>query len=200
MKKLWIVGLTLATALAIAPAGRADSFYFTLSNGLTGGGVITGNSVGNGEYAITGGSVTIDGMSATIIEDPYSPSVAYDDLSAGGIIGDVQPSTDSNWFSYDNILTPNTSPYLLGYGILFQLSDGAVLEIFGYDGADYWNEFYDGEWAANAGVSPYGLPVTIEPEVNPVPEPAPLLMLGTGLLILAGLLFRKAKPGVVPGA
>jgi len=79
------------------------------------------------------------------------------------------------------------------------LSNGEVLNIFydnygdAYNGDYLWNEF-------NTSGHPLiqnaegGDPININIYT---PEPSSLMLLGTGLLCMAGLLFWKAKPSMV---
>jgi PEP-CTERM motif len=185
MKKYFMALLALATALAITPAALADTFDFTVSgSGLTGGGSLIGSSIGGGNYAITGGTITLDGLSAIIVPDSTpGANVMY----PGG--WNYQGSGPSYSFMYDNILPVDS----VG-GILFQLSNGELLEIWEINGIDYYNGVVNGSWIfsdyddADLG---YGEPITMD--VTATPEPSSLLLLGTGLLGLAFVAFRKVK-------
>ena len=107
MKKVLFVGLALATVLASTPAARADEFQMSLTgSGITGTGTISGPSLGGGAFNITSASMTINGLSAAIIVDPYMQAVAYDDFTTGGTITQNMPAYTDNYFSYDDILTP----------------------------------------------------------------------------------------------
>jgi hypothetical protein len=202
VNKLWFLVLASATALAMSPAAKADSFDVTLSStagpGLTASGTLSGSSLGGGAFSITGGNMTIDGMTATVIGNPYSSAVAFDDLSTGGTISLTMPSFKDDWFSFDDVLIPGTTPYVNGNGLLFLLSNGGVVEFYDYDGALSWNEFVDGAWVIDSSlpnVEAGGQVVSAN--ISTAPEASSSLLFGTGLLLLAGFLFWKARPGMV---
>jgi len=181
MKKFSLALLALALALAIAPAALADtfSFQFDANNGFVFAGQLTGTQTANpGQYLITSGTgIVTPTMACCNVTFNINPNAASDPLI---------PS----WLSYDNLLTPG-APL------------GGILDNNGLIFTDPSNTFYlnvwgngDGTfdaWLLNdSGGSRIGQPLSGTFYITP--EPGSLFLLGTGLLGLAIMLFRKAKP------
>jgi hypothetical protein len=178
MKKLSLALLALAAAFAITPAALADSFIFSAGgSGWNVVGRLDGNSLGSGVFDITGGSyIEINGQSALLVGNP-TPGALY---NLGGFV------------NYDDRLTPAGAPSVTNGGLLFKLENGDYVNIWSV-GDQLFFDTYDpttGQWLNN-GMD--GLPATSS-DVTPTPEPGSLFLLGTGLLGLAVILFRKAKP------
>jgi hypothetical protein len=186
MKKFALVLLALATALAITPAALADNFSFTFSasDGAVLAGELTGTSISNGIFAITGGSATFSnapgGMNGlySLVPNPNSP------LPDFGL--NQEPGA---YFYYDDLLKPwaPAGEILDQFGLFVFASavNGTSINMWG-NGAgqpDSW-------WAADA----QGYRDSGDGRMTVTPEPGSLFLLGTGLLGLAVILFRKAKP------
>lgn len=206
MKKLWIVSLALAAALAISPAAKADSFTFTLSGtGLSGTGVVTGSGSG-GVFSLTGGTVVVNGIAGSLIPVAATTSgTVHITVNGSGVATYYYnwPNTGEK-FTFDNKLTFPGTPHTDSNGLAFSLPGGALLD-FWYDtsAGSYYYNIFDGTadgayygWKFDPESATGGAPADIE--FGATPEPSSLLLLGTGLLFMAGFLFRKAKPGMVP--
>ena len=170
----WRIALLgLAAALAVTPAAMADSFkfYFSGPGGVSGSGTLFATSEGAGKWLVTSGTGTFnDGSvsgSISLIANPYG--IANSALSPSGSL------------AYDDLLYTDLGPgqVLTPDGLLFSF-DGMDLNLWegGFPFADGWNE---SDGAGGEG------------EFILTPEPGSLLLLGTGLLGLAAVLFRKRK-------
>jgi type 1 fimbria pilin len=203
MKNFWPVGLALAAALAIAPIAKADSYNINISGtDISGTAVIT--VAANGE--ITSGTFsfstlgTASSVSGSLVADTPQ-TVEYYDADTNSI-STTSPSSSKVWngYSFDDMfaLSGNTGN-VSDYGILVAVPDG-YLNIFADGGSDYWNEYdyVTGTWTpSEVDNDLVALSIT---RTDPAPEPSSLLMLGTGLLCMAGILFWKARPSLLNAA
>jgi len=174
MKKFSIALIALAAAVAIAPAAKAD----TLSYAFVGSGLdvkinFTYNPANDQITSVTGTvySAGVDITSPTaitaLVPDSSSPTPI--------VVGDSE---------FDNLISP-TSPLILDfYGVLFD-AGGVDINIFTNNGGYQWldSETYPDSNNLSEPLAGYA-----------TPEPGTLVLLGTGLLGLAFVAFRKARP------
>jgi hypothetical protein len=219
LKMLRSVLPVLAAALAIAPLAKADSYTYTISgsnfnatfyltalaNDANGMGV-----AGTDTITSVAGSFTVGGKTYNI-NTPIAPVAA----DAGA---DATHPTNNGSFLYDNLLYPNpkqANGILDWDGLLITVPNtgGYQLNLFsGAFGGIPGNEapgdmyFYFADNGSNhsnniipEAVSSPGSPASAS--LVATPEPASLLLMGSGLLALACVLFRKRRSsGVVAHA
>lgn len=172
MKKFSIALLALAAALAIVPAAKADTLSYTFVGSGLDAKVDFTYIAGTGQITAVTGEVYSAGVDITsptpisLVPNPNFPLPA--------IIGDAQ---------FDDVLSPS-GPFILDfYGVLID-AGGVDINIFSNNGGYQWLDSVTYPNSNNLS----------EPLVaSPAPEPSSLFLLGTGLLGLAVVLFRKSK-------
>jgi hypothetical protein len=207
MKKHLCASLALTIAFAITPSAFADSFgykvsgaNFTSQHTFDAGPAGFANGVAEDrDYAITGRSGTL--MSGSVTPANFGPMV-LEGFNTG--FGSNSPALSGDGgFIFDNLLYPGNS------GNRIQDSGSILVDVSGYElnlfsrsfggssgtsaaGSGHFSFADKGGYHVNSGI-PKGKSelATATATLAQTPEPGSLFLLGTGLLFLALILFRR---------
>jgi hypothetical protein len=212
MKKFSLALLALATALAFSSTAKADSLtigFTTLGQYIPAGshtssgydiffsGTLYGTQSPTGTWTITSGSISVNGAAgqtglttgtATLVS-PVVPVV-------GQIAGKAPTGTPDNIVTQPVVVGGALTPVVDYSGLLFQFANGEYLNVFAGDPVyPFTNSLPDygiyEESATKVDYQDFGSLNVTFPQIGQSPEPGSLMLLGTGLLALAFVAFRK---------
>jgi hypothetical protein len=187
----------LAASLVFAPAALADSYTYNLQSSDSTVMLLSLTFTTAGSCNGSGQVCDITGITGTLTDTNFltSPESITSFAAGAGL-----SITGDGLFLYDNELNPDgTAPGFDGSvldgigGVVFYTGGSIPLEVGlsgGGDNTYFLNESEDGM------TYNYGFPgeeLVGESSGSVIPEPSPLLLMGTGLLILA-LVGRKLAP------
>ena len=187
MKKFSFVLIALAVALATAPAALANTFDYTLTyGGVTATGILSGPLVSPGVYDITSGTINLTGstINGTGVLVPIPASGVFQ--TGGGT--ELFPFNGCDIFLY-----PYLNPQIndINGAFLFDITSGPGSGNGVYIGSPGPGNYQ--VWGGNWAITGLGGGASFDatPTVTATPEPASLLLFGTGLAGVLGAVRRK---------
>ena len=186
---------SLVTALILTPAAQADSFTYDLQSSDNTVTLLALTFTTAGSCSGAGQVCNITGITGTLTDTNFlsAPESITSFVSGTGL-----NVTSDGLFLYDNLINPEGTNADFGGsvldgigGVVFDVGGATPLEVSlsgGGAGTYFLNESPDG-----VNVNYGGLGEELQDVTPVVPEPSPLLLMGTGLLMLA-LAGKKFGP------
>ncbi len=185
MKRLSLVLCIFVLTAFACTSALADTFNFSFGNSshdsFYGSGLLTGTSNGDGSFTIT----DVTGQTSYDFFGTHNETITGVLAPGTFPVGFFQVPND-NILYYPASYGFGNTYFDLG-GLSYGLADGTNVNLYFSNGEFYGQTF---------GGQSYGLPAgerirITAANTSPVPEPNTLMLLGTGVLGLAGIVRRK---------